>query len=46
MTLNTAPQNKVRVTPARHSGILLAGIQKDRLDNCLRRYDELVVDTY
>ena len=32
MTLNKAPQNKVRVTPARHSGILLAGIHKNSLD--------------
>jgi hypothetical protein len=44
--LSTAPQNKVTVVSKRHSGNLLAGIQKNSLDTGLRRYDELTVDSY
>ena len=39
MTLPRAGSN-------RHSGNLLAGIQKNSLDTGLRRYDELTVDSY
>ena len=41
--LSTAPQNKVTIVSKRHSGNLLAGIQKYGLDTGLRRYDELAV---
>jgi hypothetical protein len=44
--LSTAPQNKVTIISKRHSGNLLAGIQKNSLDTGLRRYDELTVDSY
>ena len=44
--LSTAPQNKVTIVSKRHSGNLLAGIQKNSLDTGLRRYDELTVDSY
>ena len=38
--LSTAPHNKVTIIAIRHSGMLLAGIQKSFLDNGRRRYDE------
>ncbi len=41
--LSTAPQNEVTIVSKRHSGNLLAGIQKYGLDTGLRRYDELAV---
>jgi hypothetical protein len=41
-----APLNKVTLVPKRHSGNLLAGIQKNSLDTGLRRYNELTVDGY
>jgi hypothetical protein len=44
--LSTAPQNKVTIVSKRHTGNLLAGIQKNSLDTGLRRYDELTVDSY
>ena len=44
--LSTAPRNEVTIFSKRHSGNLLAGIQKDSLDTGLRRYDELTVDSY
>jgi hypothetical protein len=44
--LSTPPQNKVTMVSKRHSGKLLAGIQKNSLDTGLRRYDELTVDSY
>ncbi len=43
LLLSTAPQNKVTIVSKRHSGNLLAGIQKYGLDTGLRRYDELAV---
>jgi hypothetical protein len=46
IVLSTAPQNKVTIVSKRHSGNLLAGIQKNSLDAGLRRYDELTVDSY
>ena len=44
--LSTAPQNRVTIVSKRHSGNLLAGIQKNSLDSGRRRYDELTVDSY
>ena len=44
--LSTAPQNKVTITASRHSGMLLAGIQKNNLDTALRRYDVRDLDTH
>jgi hypothetical protein len=44
--LSSAPQNKVTIVSKRHSGNLLAGIQKDSLDIGRHRYEELTVDSY
>jgi hypothetical protein len=44
--VSTAPKNKVTIVSKRHSGNLLAGIQKNNLDTGPRRYDELTVDSY
>jgi len=42
---STRPRNKVTAFSIRHSGNLLAGIQKYSLDTGLRRYDEMRLDT-
>jgi hypothetical protein len=44
--LSNAPLNKVTIVSKRHSGNLLARIQKNSQDTGLRQYDELAVDSY
>jgi len=36
----------VTIIASRHSGVLLAGIQKNSLDTGLRRYDETRLDAF
>ena len=43
--LSTAPQINVTIIPARHSRMLLAGIQKEGLDARLRGHDGCKLDT-